>query len=48
MGKVGLLIQLEFIIQVSLVLSERALHEGHNHLLCGDIISGFRKWLMEA
>ena len=38
----------EFIIQVSLVLSERALHEGQNHLLCDDKISGFRNWLIEA
>ena len=37
----------EFIIQVSLVLSERALHEGQNHLLCDDKISGFRNWLIE-
>ena len=38
----------EFIIQVSLVLSERALDEGQNHLLCDDKISGFRNWLIEA
>ena len=38
----------EFIIQVSLVLSERVLHEGQNHLLCDDKISGFRNWLIEA
>ena len=35
-------------MQVSLVLSERALHEGQNHLLCDDKISGFRNWLIEA
>ena len=35
-------------IQVSLVLSHRALHEGQNHLLCDDKISGFRNWLIEA
>ena len=38
----------EFIIQVSLVLSERALHEGQNHLLSDDKISGLRNWLIEA
>ena len=41
-------IRAEFIIQVSLVLSEGALHEGQNHLLCGDKISGFRNWWIEA
>ena len=30
------------------MLSERALHEGQNHLLCNDKISGFRNWLIEA
>ena len=30
------------------MLSERALHEGQNHLLCDDKISGFRNWLIEA
>ena len=29
------------------MLSERALHEGQNHLLCDDKISGFRNWLIE-
>ena len=38
----------EFIVQVSLVLSERALHEGQNHLLSDDKISGLRNWLIEA
>ena len=37
----------EFIIQVSLELSERALHQGENHLCCDDKISGFRNWLIE-
>ena len=30
------------------MLSERALHEGQNHLLCDDKISGFMNWLIEA
>ena len=30
------------------MLSERALHEGQNHLLCDDKISDFRNWLIEA
>ena len=34
--------------RVSLVLSERPLHEGQNHLLCDDNISGFRNWLVEV
>ena len=38
----------EFIIQVSLVISERALHEEQNHLLRDDKIPGFRNWLIEA
>ena len=38
----------EFVIEVSLVLLERALHEGQNHLLCDAKISGFRNWLIEA
>ena len=33
--------------QVSLVLSERTLHGGQNHLFCDDI-SGFRNWLIEV
>ena len=33
---------------VSLVLSERVLHEGQNHLFCDDKISGFRNWLREV
>ena len=45
-SKVGLLKQ--FIQQVSLVLSERALHEGLNHLFCDDKISGCRNWLIEV
>ena len=35
-------------MQVSLVLSERRLHEGQNHLFCGDKISGFRNWSVEV
>ena len=38
----------EFIIQVSLVLSERTLHEGQTHLFCDDNVSGFRNWFIEA
>ena len=35
-------------MQVSLVLSERRLHEGQNHLFCDDKISGFRDWFIEV
>ena len=35
-------------IQVSLAPSERRLHEGQNHLLCDDKISGFRNWFREV
>ena len=35
-------------MQVSLVLSERRLHEGQNHLFCDDKISGFRNWFIEV
>ena len=38
----------EFIMQVSLMLSERRLHEGQNHLFCDDKISGFRNWFIEV
>ena len=38
----------EFIIQISPVLSEKALHEGQNYLLCDDKVFGFRNWLIEA
>ena len=38
----------EFIMQVSLVLSEKRLHEGQNHLFCDDKISGFRNWFIEV
>ena len=38
----------EFMIQVSLVLSERTLHEGQIHLFCDDKISGFRNCLIEV
>ena len=34
----------DFVRQVSLVLSERTLHEGQNYLLCDGKISGFRNW----
>ena len=37
-------IQADFIRQVSLMLSERTLHEGQNYLLCDGKISGFRNW----
>ena len=32
----------------SLVLSEKVLHEGQNHLFCDDNISGLRNWLKEV
>ena len=35
-------------MQVSLVLSERRLAEGQNHLFCDDKISGFRNWFIEV
>ena len=35
-------------MQVSLVLSERRLHEGQNYLFCDDKISGFRNWFIEV
>ena len=35
-------------MQVSLVLSERRLHEGQNHLFCDDKTSGFRNWFIEV
>ena len=38
----------EFITQVSLVLSERRLLEGQNHLFCDDKISGCRNWFIEV
>ena len=38
----------EFIIQVSLVLPERRLHEGQNHLFYNDKIFDFRNWFMEV
>ena len=37
-------IRADFIRQVSLVLSERTLHEGQNYLLCDGKISGFINW----
>ena len=42
------MIRAEFIMQVSLVLSERMLHEGQNQLFCNDKISGFRNWFIEV
>ena len=33
---------------MSLVLSERTLHEGENHLFYHDKISGLRNWLTEV
>ena len=41
-------IRAEFLIKVSLVLSERPLHEGQIHLFCDDNISGFRNCLIEV
>ena len=35
-------------MQVSLVLPERRLHEGQNHLFCDDKISGFRNWFKQV
>ena len=35
-------------MQVSLVLSERRLHEGQNHLFYDDKISGFISWFIEV
>ena len=36
-----------FTTHVSLVLSERVLHEGQNHSICDDKFSGLRNWLIE-
>ena len=30
------------------MLSERVLHEGRNHILCDDKISGLRNWFIEV
>ena len=38
----------EFITHVSLVLPEKVLHEGQNHLYCDDEISGLSNWLREV
>ena len=38
----------EIIVQVSLMLLERRLHEEQNHLFCNDKISGFRNWFIEV
>ena len=38
----------EFIIQVSLVLSQRRLHDRQNHLFCDVKISDFKKWFIEV
>ena len=35
-------------MQDSLILSERRLHQGQNHLLCDDKISGFRNWFIDV
>ena len=35
-------------MQVSLVLSERRLHEGQNHLFCDDKICSFINWFIEV
>ena len=37
-----------FITQVSLVLSQRRLHDEQNHLLCDVTISGFKNWFIEV
>ena len=41
-------IGVEFIIQVSLVLSQRGLHDGQNHLFCDVKMSGFKNWFIEV
>ena len=41
-------IEAEFITHVSLVPSERVLHEYQNHLFCDDKISGLKSWLIEV
>ena len=38
----------EFIIQVSLVHSQRRLHDGQNHLFCDVKMSGFKNWYIEV
>ena len=38
----------EFITQVSLVLSQRRLHDGQNHLFCDVKISNFKNWFIEV
>ena len=38
----------ELIMQVSLVLPQRILHDGQNHLLCNVKISGFKNWFIEV
>ena len=35
-------------MQVSLVLSEKKLHERRNHFFCDDKISGFRNWSIKV
>ena len=35
-------------MQVSLVLSQRRLHDGQNHLFCHNKISGFKNWFIEV
>ena len=35
-------------MQVSLVLSQRRVHDGQNHLFCDDKISGFKNWFIEV
>ena len=41
-------IRAEFIIKVSVVLPEKSLYEGQNHLFCDHSISGFRNWFIEV
>ena len=38
----------EFIIQVSLVLSQRRLHDEQNHLFCDIKISDFKNWFIDV
>ena len=38
----------EFIMQVSLVLPQRTLHDGKNHLVCDVKILGLKNWFIEV
>ena len=35
-------------MKVSLVLSQRRLHDGQNHLLCDVKVSSFKNWFIEV